>query len=705
MRLPESTAHVQPGTPSDGKPHALPVLFDHIPAELQALDQWVLWRYEWKPPERKQKGKWDKVPYTASGWKADSTRPETWATFGQVKAAYEAHGRGQLGGSDDAGGWDGIGFVPLPENNLTVVDLDKCRDKDTGDVEPWAAAVVGKMDTYAEASPSGTGLRVVAFGHKPDHERSKKGPVEVYDGLTKEGKSGGRYLTFTGHRLDRCPATVNERQPQVEALYHETFGKPRTPPAAPRAGANGAADPAAVFRAEAGITEEEALPTEARAQLDKLVRECGSAPDRSKADYNLCCWAIRQGIGKEVVWARLQHIGKTGERGWKYFSDTWDNAEADVEHSGTSAPVADGTGTTRFPSSPPPALPPHTLGGVTLRPENPRRTCSKVSVAVVVTDAAGETVGRLSFSDSVNGQKEAAKALRKFEPNADPSPVVCKILAEASAAAAAADRQRSAGKRGPTIASILEAKVPGCFDLAFRCTRGAYSNKRGEEVTAADFVRFTPPWLRRECLKATDCPRYDNGEVNRLLLLKFIKAELEGLWAGIVEKLPTEEGANVGPTSPAAKRFKRVLVEALTDPIQFEVEKTAVGTGGTGQVYAARTSLIERIRDQAAEYTSGPKQPTKREPWRRVQKAFDAWWKVVTTKSGEVVVLVGLRWRIGFQAKKNLPGVHDQKSFRAQCRKSGLSVRLNKVRARLTDGTRLVILSGRFARELLALPV
>jgi hypothetical protein len=67
-------------------------------------------------------------------------------------------------------------------------------------------------------------------------------------------------------------------------------------------------------------------------------------------------------------------------------------------------------------------------------------------------------------------------------------------------------------------------------------------------------------------------------------------------------------------------------------------------------------------------------------------------------------VLIGLRYRIGFQTKKCLPGVLDQESLRAQCQRSGVLAPKVKVRDRLTDGTRLVILSQAFTRELMALP-
>src|SRR5262249_7521773 len=109
---------------------------------------------------------------------------------------------------------------------LVIIDLDKCRDPQTGAIQPWAGLIVSEVDSYTEVSPSGTGLRIVARGRKPDRERSRNGPVEIYDGLTKDRKPGGRFLTFTGHRIEGGPAGVFERQAELMAVYErELKGK------------------------------------------------------------------------------------------------------------------------------------------------------------------------------------------------------------------------------------------------------------------------------------------------------------------------------------------------------------------------------------------------------------------------------------------------------------------------------------------------
>jgi putative DNA primase/helicase len=64
--------------------------------------------------------------------------------------------------------------------------------------------------------------------------------------------------------------------------------------------------------------------------LSDLLNVCAVADDRSKADYSLCCWVLRNGIDKEVIWAEACHVGKFQECGRDYFDRTWAAAEDEV---------------------------------------------------------------------------------------------------------------------------------------------------------------------------------------------------------------------------------------------------------------------------------------------------------------------------------------------------------------------------------------
>lgn len=161
-----------------------------IPEELKALDRWVCHRAK-QPVDPK------------TGYPAAVNQPATWAPYAQALAAYQR------------GGFDGLGFV-FNGDGIVGVDLDKCRDPQTGEIEPWAAGIVRVLDGYTEVSPSGTGLHVLVRGELPPG-RCRKGRIEAY--------ATGRYFTVTGRALgDR--RDVPERQAELEAFHAEHLADP-----------------------------------------------------------------------------------------------------------------------------------------------------------------------------------------------------------------------------------------------------------------------------------------------------------------------------------------------------------------------------------------------------------------------------------------------------------------------------------------------
>ena len=134
----------------------------NIPRELQALRQWVCWRLVEREP-----GKLTKVPYTPAGRLASSTNRRTWSTFKQVCAA--------------ARGFDGIGFVFTRDAGFVGIDLDKCRDPEAGETEPWALAIIDEVSSYTELSQSGRGWHIIVRGALAEQGRCRAGRVEMYD--------------------------------------------------------------------------------------------------------------------------------------------------------------------------------------------------------------------------------------------------------------------------------------------------------------------------------------------------------------------------------------------------------------------------------------------------------------------------------------------------------------------------------------------
>lgn len=205
----------------EGKPSAPRVMPGNIPAALRESASWVVWKYTPETDPETGEVTWDKPPYNArTGGLASSTNPATWATFEDAMSAY------------CRGEWDGVGFVlhraPGEEGGLVGIDLDHCRDPETGALDGWAWEIVARLASYAEASPSGEGVRVFVLGDLPPHGR-KKGDYENYQ--------TGRYVTVTGARLPDSPEDVFERQADLLAVHLERFGP--APPPASQAKVNG----------------------------------------------------------------------------------------------------------------------------------------------------------------------------------------------------------------------------------------------------------------------------------------------------------------------------------------------------------------------------------------------------------------------------------------------------------------------------------
>ncbi len=166
-----------------------------LPEQLRKRDQWVCWREELRD------GKPTKIPVTpGSGEFASSTDPETWASF---ETALE------YANSRDA---DGVGFVFTDDGPIVGVDLDDCRDPETGDVDDAAQDIIERLDSYTEISPSGTGFHVLIEGELPDG-RNRRGSIELYD--------TARFFTVTGDTFEESPGRVARRQDALEAIHRE----------------------------------------------------------------------------------------------------------------------------------------------------------------------------------------------------------------------------------------------------------------------------------------------------------------------------------------------------------------------------------------------------------------------------------------------------------------------------------------------------
>jgi Uncharacterized conserved protein len=181
--------------------------FDTIPTELRKRDQWIVWRSETRDGDR------TKVPYQPNGRHAKTSDPGTWGSFDEARTAYEREG------------FSGIGFVFSEDDPFVGIDLDSCVTD--GDLTGGAWKVVNQLDSYTEASPSGTGLHIIIEGFlTSDRNRTSdvKGlkELEIYE--------DGRYFTFTGRSLEGTPSGVEQRAQELHTLCEEVLPDPEPQP-------------------------------------------------------------------------------------------------------------------------------------------------------------------------------------------------------------------------------------------------------------------------------------------------------------------------------------------------------------------------------------------------------------------------------------------------------------------------------------------
>ena len=247
------------------KPTTVRVRAAGIPDDLKAVGHWVSWKWQWRVDPKTGKGRWTKPPLMVTGEPASVTDPRTWATFNAVLAAYR----------ESSLHFDGIGYCVTEEDRLVGLDLDKVRDPlHGGAIKEWALALLLRLNTYTEVTPSGFGVRAWCYGKLPPRGR-RKGQVEIYE--------TARYFTCTGHGHEDFPTRIEERTAALAALHADIFGS-NGQPAAP--------DIEAELRGEppASALIEQAMAARNGGKFRSLWEGHfkGDYPSHSEADLALC---------------------------------------------------------------------------------------------------------------------------------------------------------------------------------------------------------------------------------------------------------------------------------------------------------------------------------------------------------------------------------------------------------------------------------
>jgi hypothetical protein len=172
-------------------------------AELKAIPQWVGWKYKDRGGAKPTKPPIN--PHT--GGLASTDNPATWGTCEQAESRAKID---KLAG---------VGFALSEKDNLTGYDFDNCFTR-KGRIKDWLADILVHGETYAEVSPSGKGIRMIARGKIAAALKCDAACVEVY--------GRGRYFTITGQGLkddmglgENVPILPIGRAPQAEIVCRD----------------------------------------------------------------------------------------------------------------------------------------------------------------------------------------------------------------------------------------------------------------------------------------------------------------------------------------------------------------------------------------------------------------------------------------------------------------------------------------------------
>ncbi len=172
--------------------------YDLIPENLKKLNRWGVYRLE------EVDGRVTKVPYQPipGNQKARVNDINTWYSFDEALKAVEA--------------FDGLSL--LLGDGIFGVDLDHVEEDlekfECGEPEGIVYEFVCMLNSYAEISPSGSGVHIICGGHLPNGGR-RKNNVEMYD--------NSRFFTITGDCI--YEKDIVDCTEAIKPLHEKYIGK------------------------------------------------------------------------------------------------------------------------------------------------------------------------------------------------------------------------------------------------------------------------------------------------------------------------------------------------------------------------------------------------------------------------------------------------------------------------------------------------
>lgn len=208
----------------------VPVLPENLAAVVSRM-RTAVWKAEFKTDENGERKKLRRArsPKTPAHevirWNPDDFEDEKhkWGSYSESYLAFER--------DEDL---DGVEVLVEPNRMLrpeeegspypVFLDVDDCRDPETGEITlPWVRDLLERLGTYAEASPSGKGIRIVGWARRDPRSKTDLKDVAEQLGARTDfqifGASGGRRLvTITGRPLPDYDVPVRDIQDWVDEV-------------------------------------------------------------------------------------------------------------------------------------------------------------------------------------------------------------------------------------------------------------------------------------------------------------------------------------------------------------------------------------------------------------------------------------------------------------------------------------------------------
>lgn len=174
---------------------------DNVPKELKNASRWVCYKLE----QKEGKEKLDKIPKNAiTGGNAQSNNSDTWCDF---KTACDGLRKYRF---DGLGFMLGGGFFGIDIDNINS-DIQAYKNGEYCIINEF----LDSLKSYAEYSPSGTGIHIICKGELPEGGR-RKNNIEMYE--------RGRFFTITGNVLSKCKK-IAQCTETIKPLHTKYIGK------------------------------------------------------------------------------------------------------------------------------------------------------------------------------------------------------------------------------------------------------------------------------------------------------------------------------------------------------------------------------------------------------------------------------------------------------------------------------------------------